>query len=163
MLIRLLLSAVALTALTLPAAAQDLIKWGEAGGWDVLVDPTVGNGCLISSEFEDGSVVRVGIDAEKGEGYVMAFNAAWGEIVEGDTYPITFDLDGEKYEGQATGIWLDDAPGIDIAFDSEEFVMDLAQKQTMTLSHDGEDVMSIDLSGSYEGLVQALACQDAQG
>lgn len=163
MTLRLLLSALAFTVFTVPATAQNLVKWGEAGGWDVLVDPSVGNGCLIASEFEDGSVVRVGIDAEKDEGYVMAFNAAWGDIVEGETYPISFDLDGEEYEGEALGVWLDNTPGIEIAFDSEEFIMDLALKNTMTLSHDGEVVMAIDLSGSFAGLEQAIACQEAQG
>lgn len=160
--IRLLLSALALTILTLPVAAQDLVHWGEAGGWDVLVDPTVGNGCLISSDFEDGSSVRIGIDGVKGDGYVMAFNAAWGDIEEGKLYPISFDLDGETYEGEATGAWLDDVPGVDIAFDSEEFIMDLALKHTLTLSHDGEEVMAIELEGSLAGLDAALTCQDAQ-
>lgn len=160
--LRLILSTLAFAALAVPAAAQDLVKWDEAGGWDVLIDPTVGNGCLISSEFEDGSTVRIGIDAEKDEGYVMAFNDAWGEIVEGQIYPVTFDLDGEEYEGEAKGTWLNGTPGVDIAFDSEDFIMDLAQRNTMTLSHDGDEVMAIDLSGSFEGLEEAIACQEAQ-
>lgn len=162
MTLRLILSTLAFAAFALPVAAEDLVKWDEAGGWDVLIDPTVGNGCLISSEFEDGSTVRIGIDAEKDEGYVMALNVAWGEIVEGQTYPVTFDLDGEAYEGEAKGTWLNGTPGVDIAFDSEDFILDLAQKNTMALSHDGEEVMSIDLSGSFEGLEEAIACQEAQ-
>ncbi|MDN5788993.1 hypothetical protein [Pseudorhodobacter sp.] len=159
---RYILPALALTLLSLPASAQDLVKWGEAGGWDIMVDPTVGNGCLIMSAFEDGSTVRVGLDAEQDNGYVMAFNDAWGEIVEGQTYPISFDLDGAGYEGEATGVWLDGTPGVEIAFDSEDFILDMARKQTLTLSHDGEEVMSIDLTGSFEGLEQAIACQEAQ-
>jgi hypothetical protein len=160
---RLLLAALALTAACLPATAQNLEQWGEAGGWDILVDPTVGNGCLMSSEFEDGSIVRIGIDATKDEGYLMAFNASWGDIEEGETYPIAFDLDGELYEGEAKGVWLGGTPGVDIAFDSEDFLLDLVQRSTMTLLSGGDEVMAIDLSGSLEGLEEAIACQEAQG
>lgn len=162
MTLRFLLPLLAVTALALPATAQDLVKWGEAGGWDVMVDPTVGNGCLITSEFEDGSTVRLGLNITTEEGYLMAFNAAWGAIVEGETYAVSFDLDGEEYEGDATGVWLDGIPGVDIAFDTEDFIMDMATKNTMTLSHDGDEVMAIDLSGSFAGLEGAIACQEAQ-
>ena len=52
----------AMAAGALPAMAQDLIPYGEAAGWEIAVDPTVGNGCVMHSEFEDGSVVRIGFD-----------------------------------------------------------------------------------------------------
>ena len=147
----------------LSASAQDLEAWGEAGGWDVMIDPTVGNGCLIQSEFEDGSEVRIGFDRTADTGYVLAFNEAWGDIEEGTTYPIHFDLDGVQYDGEATGMWLDDQPGVDISFDSMDFLMDLAQKSTMNLYSNADLVMSIDLSGSYQGLEAAIQCQDENG
>lgn len=146
----------------LPLCAQDLVSWGEAGSWDILVDPTLGNGCLIQSEFEDGSIVRIGFDNTEDGGYVTVFNAAWGDIVAGQDYPISFALDGETYEGTGTGIYLANEPGIDIAFDSVDFLFDIARKYTMTLYHDGDEVMAIDLEGSYAGLEGMLACQDEQ-
>jgi hypothetical protein len=60
------------------ASAQEVVTWGEAGGWDVLVDKTLANGCFIQAEFEDGSLIRMGIDKEEGGGYVTAFNDALG-------------------------------------------------------------------------------------
>ena len=151
-----------LVACALPAAAQNLVKWGEAGGWDVMVDPTVGNGCLITSKFEDGSTVRVGINPEDDDGYLMAFNEAWGAIVEGDTYAISFDLDGEEYEGDATGTWLAGTPGVEVSFDDSDFILDMVTKNTLILSHDGDEVMTIDLSGTPEGIEALIACQEAQ-
>lgn len=142
--------------------AQDLVTVGTVGVWDILVDPTVGNGCLINSEFEDGSDVRIGFDAETGDGYLLAMNDAWGDIEEGQTYPISFDVDGTLYEGEAVGLYLDDMPGVDIAFDSADFLMDIAQKQTLTLSHEGHEVMSIDLTDSYPALEAAIECQSMQ-
>ena len=145
------------------AIAADLVPWGTAGSWDVMIDPTLGNGCLIQSEFDDGSLVRIGFDRTTDSGYLMAFNMAWGDIAGGQAYPVAFALDGEMYEGQAVGIWLNDVPGADIAFDNTDFLFDIAKRYTMTLFHDGQEVMAIDLKGSGAALEAAIRCQDEQG
>lgn len=145
------------------AQAQSLQQWGASDYWDVMIDPTLGNGCLIQSYFSDGSVVRIGLDARDGTGYVTAFNEAWGDIEEGAVYPISFSLDGEAFEGEARGIYLDGMPGADIVFDNVDFFMSIAERQTMTMYHDGAEVMSIDLTGTMRGLEAVLDCQDEQG
>ncbi|MFC3181901.1 hypothetical protein [Cypionkella sinensis] len=144
------------------AVAQDLVPYSEAGGWDVQVDPTMGNGCLLSSDFEDGSHVRIGFDRTAGNGYVIAANTAWGDITDGTDYPISFMLDDQKYDGNAKGLHLDDLPGVLVTFDSVDFLTDLAAKNTMTLQNEGADVMSIDLSGSDEAINETIACQEEQ-
>lgn len=144
--------------------AQDLVEWGASDYWDVLIDPTLGNGCLIESEFDDGSTVRIGLDRTTGYGYVTAFNEGWGDIEDGAMYPVAFTLDGEEYTGAAKGIYLDGVPGADIEFDSVEFFMSIAQRQVMTMFNaDGEEVMAIDLTGTMAGLEAVLECQDEQG
>lgn len=55
-----------------------------------MVDPSLGDGCLIQSEFDDGSIVRIGFDLIQGGAYVTAFNMAWGEIEEGGIYSVLF-------------------------------------------------------------------------
>jgi len=152
-----------LTLLSTAATAQDLVPYSEAGGWAVEVDPTLGNGCLLSSDFEDGSHVRIGFDRTAGNGYVAAANAAWGEIADGTEYPISFMLDDEKYDGNAVGMHLDGTPGVVVTFDSVDFLTDLAARNTMVLQHEGADVMSIDLSGTDEAITETIACQDEQG
>ncbi|MDZ4310924.1 MAG: hypothetical protein U1A24_10275 [Cypionkella sp.] len=149
--------------LSTTAFAQDLVPYSEAGGWAVEVDPTLGNGCLLSSDFEDGSHVRIGFDRTAGNGYVIAANTAWGEITDDTEYPISFMLDDEKYDGSATGLHLDDLPGVMVTFDSVDFLTDLAAKNTMTLQSEGADVMSIDLSGTDEAIAETIACQEVQG
>lgn len=153
------------TACLLPLSvqAQELQYWGEAGGWDVMIDPSLGNGCLIQTTNNDGSVVRIGFDRNQGNAYVTAFNTAWEGIEEGETYPIAFDLDGQEYDGEATGIYLNDVPGADIAFSNSDFLFDLAQKYTMTLYNEHGEVMAIDLQGSYVGFEATVACQKEMG
>lgn len=143
--------------------AESLEPWGASDFWDVMIDPSLGNGCLIQSEFEDGSLVRIGLDQTNGTGYVTAFNDAWGDIEEGKLYPISFDLDGESFEGEARGIYLEGMPGADVLFDNVDFFMSIAERRTMTMYHDGAEVMSIDLTGTMAGLEAVLECQDEQG
>tara|TARA_R110002124_G_scaffold214251_4_gene380313 strand:+ start:493 stop:987 length:495 start_codon:yes stop_codon:yes gene_type:complete len=145
------------------ALAQELVTWGASDYWDVLIDPSLGNGCLIQSEFEDGSLVRIGLDRTTGSGYVTVFNTAWGDIEEGGRYAIDFTLDGDPYTGEAKGIYLNDVPGADIEFDNVDFFMSIAQRQTMTMYNDGLEVLSIDLTGTMAGLDAVLSCQDEQG
>jgi hypothetical protein len=157
--------AVAVVGLTAgPAAAQQLDYWGEAGGWDVMIDPTLGDGCLIMAEYQDDIQVRIGLDRNVGEGYITLFNYEWGNIEEGAEYPITFDLDGEIYDGVATGIYLSGVPGADIYFDNVDFFMAIANRYTMTIYNvDGHRVDAIDLGGTQVGLGAVLECQDDMG
>ena len=145
------------------ALAQQLEQWGTAGGWDVMIDPSLGDGCLIQAEYQDGSVVRIGFDRVQGAGYLTAFNYDWGDIEEGAYYPVLFDLDGQEYEGQATGIYLNGVPGADIYFDNPDFLFDIAARYTMTLYNQNGMVMQIDLEGTMVGLEAAIECQEEMG
>ena len=69
---------------------------------------------------------------------------------------MTFALDGEVYEGAATGMYLEGVPGADIYFDSEDFLWDIAPCQTMELSNANGVVMTIDLGGTMVGLEAGL-------
>lgn len=148
--------------LTTMVSAQELVTYSTVGVWDVLVDPSVQNGCLINAQFEDGSDVRIGFENNGESGYLMALNDGWEGIEDGADYALTLDVDGSSYEGTGTGIHLDGLPGVDIGFDSVEFLLDIAVKRTLTLSHDGEEVMAIDLTDSFAALEEAIACQEAQ-
>lgn len=146
------------------AQAQALIDKGFVAGWNVMVDPAMGNGCLIQTVYQDLSVVRIGYDATNNRGYFVAFNKAWGKIEEGKTYDIRFELDGENFDAVATGFELDRVPGVGVFFKDREFIHAIAQKKSMTIfSQKGAQVMAIDLAGSAKALDYARKCQDQQG
>lgn len=162
------LAALALTAALLMNAAsvsaQALIDKGFVHGWNLLVDPSFGNGCLIQNVYQDLSVVRLGYDATQNRGYFVIFNKAWGNIEEEKKYNITFDLDGEKFDAVATGFYLDKVPGAGVFFKDRNFVHAIAQKKVLTVYNEaGEQVMAIDLTGSAKALEYARRCQEEQG
>jgi hypothetical protein len=159
------LVAAGLTVASAPGAvmAQDLVEYDTVGVWDVLVDPTIGNGCLINAVFEDGSDVRIGFAPDTGFGYILAMNDGWEGIEDDVVYPISMEVDGTVYEGEGKGIHINGLPGVDIEFDSADFLLDVATKQTLTLSNEDGPVMSIDLTDSLMALDSAIACQEQQG
>jgi hypothetical protein len=160
--IRFGIAAAAVALLSAPALAQELVAYDSVGVWNVMVDPSIGNGCLIAAVFEDGSDVRIGFQPDAGAGYLLAMNDAWGDIVEGDVYPIQMDVDGQVYEGEGVGVYVGGMPGVDILFDNVDFLMDVALQQTLTLINESGPVMAIDLTDSHAALESAIACQQAQ-
>lgn len=163
MAIRVSVVAAALALSANMAMAQGLEGWGTAGGWDVMIDPGLGDGCLIQADYGDGSVVRIGFNLVAGEGYVAGFNHGWEGVEHGQTYPLLFALDGQEYDAEGQGLILNGVPGVYIGFDNEDFLWDLARKYTMTLYNENGEVMAIDLEGSYAGLEAVMECQDDMG
>lgn len=159
-----LILATALTLTSGTARAQGLIDKGFVHGWNLMVDPSFGNGCLIQRYDTDDAVVRLGFDATQRRGYFVVFNPAWGDLKTGQTFDITFDLDGEIFKGVATGFHLNKVPGAGVFFQDRDFVYALAKKKVMTLYDTaGATVMTIDLAGSDKAIEYARACQKDQG
>ncbi|NOD99689.1 hypothetical protein GS610_20975 [Ruegeria sp. HKCCD6228] len=156
------LLALTFAALTATSAlAQDLIDKGFVEGWNIMMDPALGNGCLIQTVYQDLSVVRLGYDALGNRGYFAVYNKAWGDIKQGVSYPIRFDLDGKSYDATAIGFNERDVPGATVFFTDRSFVNAIAQNKTMTVYNPaGEVVMAIDLKGTAKALDYARDCQN---
>lgn len=156
-------AAIAASFLAVPALAEEVLQdYAEAGGWAIAIDPNLNNGCLMYGEFDDNSVVRIGIDMTTGWGYILSANPAWGDIVEGQSYPVTIALDDQTFEGEAVGYPIDGLPGANVDFDNPDFLAMLVAAQSLTLSHDGAEVMSLDVSGSADAVKTLIECQDKQ-
>ena len=150
-------------AMAAGGAQAQLIDKGFVSGWNVMVDPDMGNGCLIQTVYEDLSVVRIGLDATNDRGYFVVFNKAWGDIKEGQQYNITFDLDGKKFDAVATGFRQNRIPGAGVFFTDRNFIYSIAKQKVMSVYNPaGERVMAIDLKGTAKALDYARECQKVQ-
>jgi len=84
---------VALAAVAGPAAAaEELVSWGTSGEWTILVDPAVGNGCLMQKQFEDGTLVQFGTVPDRKGGFVAVYNPDWTGIEDGVTGTVKFEF-----------------------------------------------------------------------
>ncbi len=157
------LAGVAGTGLPGGAVAQDLRDFGFTEGWNIMIDPQLGNGCLIQKVVSKDSVVRIGYDATGNRGYVTVFDRKWGQIRSGESYPVKFDLDGQTFEATAKGFHLGNVPGAGIFFTDRNFVDAIAQRKVMTIYGQNGKVMDINLHGSANALRHARECQAQQG
>ncbi len=155
--------ALSLTLSAAPAVAQGLKDFGFTDGWNIMIDPALGNGCLIQRVVSQDSVVRIGYDAAGNRGYVTVFDRKWGQIKDGESYPVTFDLDGETFQATAKGFYLNKIPGAGIFFKDRSFVEAIAKRKVMSISGQQGKVMDIDLTGSANALKHARDCQAQQG
>lgn len=156
------LLALTFAAFTATAAlSQELIDKGFVEGWNIMMDPALGNGCLIQTVYQDLSVVRIGYDALDNRGYFAVYNKAWGDIEQGKSYPIRFELDGKSFDATAIGFNQGRVPGATVFFTDRSFVNAIAQNKTMTVYNPaGDVVMAIDLNGTAKALDYARDCQN---
>jgi hypothetical protein len=144
--------------------AQGLIDKGFVAGWNVMVDPAFGNGCLIETVYQDLTVLRIGYDNTGNRGYFVLFHKKWGQIEKGRQYDITFDLDGERFDAVATGFRQNGVPGAGVFFTDREFIHAIARKNVLTVYNPaGEKLIAVDLKGSAKALDYARKCQAQQG
>jgi hypothetical protein len=156
-----LLPAILSLAAMSPALANvDLVPWGESGPWKILRDPNHGNGCLVETALSDGSYLRIGFNKKgDGKGYISSFNPAWTEIKEDKKYDVTVTFADKSFVGEGRGAKLADMPGIIVAANNLDLLVELAKADTVNLSADGGEGLTIALKGSYDAIQQALVCQ----
>lgn len=152
----------ALLATGASAQEQKLRKWGDSGLWGIWINPVFNNGCLMRGVFSGGTEVRAGIDNRNGDRYLALFNDAWA-VNPGQQNSVSFDLDGTKYETEATQMAEHGRQG-GAAFASDPaFVDSFASSQKMTIFVDGQPLTAIDLTGSAAAVEAVRACQAEQG
>lgn len=99
MLKQILGAAAAACAIAGAVDAQSTVKWGEAGGWEIMVDPAAGNGCLMQKFFDDGLLVQFGALPLREGGFIAAYRREWVGIEDGEVGPVTFAFDGINFNG----------------------------------------------------------------
>jgi hypothetical protein len=78
-------------------------------------------------------------------------------------YQVGYALDGTVFEGAAEGKEVNGVPGAQVTYENVDFLVDLAEKKTMTFSFEGAEILKIDLRGSEDAIKAMLACQAEQG
>jgi hypothetical protein len=134
-------------ALSSQVQAQNAGKWAEVGGWEVRVDPSVGNGCFAIQLYEDGTVVRIGVDVDQKRIYLFFGNNSWKSLELGKIYPVRITFDGvSNYNGEMNGYRL--AGGTMVLAHrnlSSDFVKDFMQRNGMRLYYQGNQIANLSL------------------
>lgn len=156
-----LAASLAATSIAPAMAASDAIRWGKVQGWDVMIDPTLGNGCFVYTTYDGGTALRLGFSPDDGEAYLMVGNLKWGSIEHGKTYPIEFKMDRDApWRATATGVDFDGLPLLMVSTDEPDFLIDFAKKNSLQVTYRGTIVATLSLRGTYAAISEMINCQD---
>jgi hypothetical protein len=143
------------------AASGDPIRWGKVSGWDILIDPTLGNGCFIFTIYDGGTALRLGWSPDDDEAYLMVGNSKWGSIEAGKDYDIQIRMDRDSpWYATATGVNFDGLPLLMAETDKPNFLIDFAKKNTLQVVYGGSTIATLSLSGTYAAITEMLNCQN---
>lgn len=145
------------------ASAEEFKKWGDAGDWQIFVDASVGNGCLIEKTFEDGSRIRMGHLPKKKGAYLSVVNKSWTHIEGDDTVTVHFDLDGVVFGGDVEYIIDGDWRGGYAYFNNPALVDKLSAKNTMKIIGPSNKPVSYSLKGTSAALSALQKCRAENG
>ena len=150
---------------TAGASAQTFERYAMEGDWEIAVNENMGPGCVAIQRFVDPtSQVQMGIDARQPEtiGYIAILVEGAEGIEAGQKIPASFDVDGQVFEGTFTGQQTEGFGGATVPVDNADFIYDLANKTTLTISYGEGKRVIVDLTGADAAFATLRACQEAQ-
>ncbi|KEQ07025.1 hypothetical protein [Pseudorhizobium pelagicum] len=153
-----------LSTIAVEAAPTESIPWKEVGGWSVLMDPSLGNACYVSTAYEDGTVLRLGFNLSSAEGsiYIALGNENWKSLEAGKDYQIQIAFDAETpWDAPARAMELSGINWLNVQTTDTNFAAEFARKHTMRATFEGRSVAMLRLKGSSKALDEMLACQEA--
>ncbi len=148
--------------LAAPLAAQDRTSWGTAGDWAILVDETVGNGCLMQKDFADGIRVAFGYLPDRKGGFFAALSADWTDIEPGTSGIVKFITDNAKFAGDVELIEVDGRFGGWAFFNNPNLATEMAARRSITVIGPKGGTFDVDLSGTSRAIRALEECQSDQ-
>ncbi|MBS0523225.1 MAG: hypothetical protein JSS04_06270 [Proteobacteria bacterium] len=157
--------AVALPGTTL---AQGTASWGQVGGWKILVDRSVGDGCFAFQPYEDGTIVRIGVDRNHQAVYLLFGNPQWKSLEVGKRYRMRFVFDrASSYDGELVATEIGSStPKTTVLKHANlagSFVNDFAQRNIMEIYYQGSRVANLSLRNTYAAISEVVNCQREMG
>jgi hypothetical protein len=164
MLRRLLLACGVSCVAVAPALAQDTLLWRSVGQWQIRVDKSLGYGCFLIGSYTRGTVLRIGIDQQNGNGYVMVGNEAWRSLQVGNQYDLAIRFDSASpWRGRATARTIGSGSMVFLylSFSRARFLVELARRNNMTIFYQGDVVTTLPLRGTSAAVQEMVRCQRA--
>jgi len=169
----LLLAALLLGSLAVPAAGYDRgdagnqggdrTQWSQVGAWRVEVDRRIGDRCYAWRGFEDGTVLRVGVSAGKGDVHFAIANEQWRSLEAGKLYRMVLVFDnGKTYDGELLARSVE---GLIVLYEGNvgsAFAADFMTRNSLRLYHRGVLVTNLTLHDTDATLRAIVACQKAK-
>jgi hypothetical protein len=160
--LRTVAAAAFLACTSIPATAQDVVKWADVGGWPVIVDRTVGDGCFTYMEYNNGTVLRIGFNRSASQAYILVANQSWSSLETGKEYDLQLIFGrAEPWNGPATAVDFNGVTALWMNFTSVDVILEFMQKQGVEIWYSSRMVDHLSLKGSFAAFSEVLRCQEA--
>jgi len=146
-----LLSILSMGAFAAPAFSWNdgMPAYAQVGGWQVRVDPAVGNGCFASQYYE-----------ERHNLYLILGNPAWTSLEEGKTYRLRFVFDQAKaYDSDLEAGPLGDWVVLGRSGLGTDFVTDFVESTGVRIDYRGAPIAHLSLRNARAALTEMTKCQ----
>ena len=137
-------------------------KWGEAGHWEIFIDPAVGPGCYMETVMPDGTKVRLGALPEQGGGFIAALHRDWPKPEPGATGVARFDFGVDLFEGATEALSDGEWHGGQAFFNNPAFLENFERGNSVTIQSKGGLEFEFSLTGTFNATKAVLNCQNEQ-
>ncbi|WP_380053747.1 hypothetical protein ACFE33_12055 [Falsihalocynthiibacter sp. SS001] len=159
--VKLLAAATILAVGASAASAQNQFEmFAEVEGWKVWKDNEKGS-CFIERRDEAGSVVQMGLTADKTLGYVGAFTQAETDIKDGEIQEIQIIVGDHYYKGESESMRGNLSNGYTGGYfmsPSAQLLEDIAKQYVMTIFPETDYALEINLDGTLKATESAHEC-----
>ena len=144
------------------AAAEQYNKVGSEAGLDIYVREGKNRGCLLSKDLNADAQFQMGINpTEQVRGFMALYTKANAQVSAGEKLAVTFDVDGQKFTGDAVGQEMEGYKGAYVQVNNPQFIYDLAKKNKLTITAAGRDPIVLSLKGTDAAFNALKICQGA--
>jgi hypothetical protein len=154
--------AIGALAATAAVAQTTYKKYGEAAGWQILINENT-NGCFMAQGIGTDRQIQMGVSKTTDQrGYLALYTKKDANVSSGQKIDVLFDVDGQKFTGEATGVDMEGFDGAYVHFSNPDFIYGLINKKSMTITPKGRPPIVVNLAGTEDAFKALRACQDAR-
>jgi len=157
------LLAIGWAALSLPVSAQDSVLWKNVGDWEVSIDPTIGNGCYAVASWNGGTVLRIGLNPQDDNFYVLIGNDSWTSLKPEESYDLQIQFDRRNaWDVSANGLQFNPGETVYLHATSSkfDFIREFMRGSKMKISYNGKKIDTLKLRGSSRAFKEVMNCQN---
>lgn len=150
------------------SAFPQTITWKEdVAGWFLAVDPSIDDGCFMTTVYEEGTVLRVQFNPSIDLFEFLIGDHDWQSIEAGKFYEIVVQFGSrEPWFGEALGIRFGsgDLPTLSfvVGFEggnAEAFIDEFMRMTYVTVDYQGSEIAALTLRGTHTAMQEVMACQ----
>ena len=144
------------------AMAEDGVFWKKVGDWEISIDTTIDDGCYAVAVWNGGTVLRIGLNPQEDNFYMLIGNDKWASLQHDQPYDIEIQFGSRApWEVSATGLQFN--PGETVYLHAQstktEFIREFQKALNMKVSYQGSEIDNLKLTGSRRAWDEVVRCQ----